>query len=173
MWDSQSFCCVQKIFCTRHLNHLGCFLFELINMVFSQSRRGSQLVFQPQNTPSRAKLRYQLYSQLTWELHMALFDDIGKSFLPAALVGLGTAVVAPALLPALRPLAKAIIKSGIGIYDSVTEGIAETGEQLSDLMAEARAEMAEEAEAMAEKASEQVEVGRKVSRRKKPGTTKG
>ena len=103
---------------------------------------------------------------------MPLFEDMGKSFFPAALLGLGTAIVAPAILPALRPLAKAVIKSGIGVYETVSEGIAETGEQLSDLLAEAKAELAEEATAMTEKAAESVDIAKKASGRRKRNVKK-
>lgn len=80
---------------------------------------------------------------------MALFDDVfegfGSSWVSSALVGVGIALVAPIVVPALaagmRPLAKAVMKGGIMIYDKGAEMVAETGEQLSDLMAEVRSEL--------------------------------
>jgi len=80
---------------------------------------------------------------------MALFDDIvegfGSSWVPTVLVGVGVALVAPAVVPALaagiRPLAKAVLKGGIMVYDKGAEVLAEAGEQLSDLMAEVRSEI--------------------------------
>jgi hypothetical protein len=80
---------------------------------------------------------------------MALLDNIvegfGSSWVPSVLVGIGVALVAPVVVPALaagmRPLAKAVIKGGIMVYDKGAEAVAEAGEQLSDLMAEVRAEL--------------------------------
>jgi Protein of unknown function (DUF5132) len=80
---------------------------------------------------------------------MALLDNIvegfGSSWVPSVLVGVGVALVAPVVVPALaagmRPLAKAVIKGGIMVYDKGAEAFAEAGEQLSDLMAEVRAEL--------------------------------
>lgn len=77
---------------------------------------------------------------------MALFDDITKGPLSTVLLGLGVAMVAPTVFPALttglRPLAKALVKGGLSLYDAAKEGVAEAGEQLNDLVAETRAEMA-------------------------------
>jgi hypothetical protein len=42
----------------------------------------------------------------------------------------------------LRPLAKSLVKGGVTLYDAAKEGMAEAGEQLGDLVAETRAEMA-------------------------------
>jgi hypothetical protein len=80
---------------------------------------------------------------------MALFDNVvdgfGSSWVPNVLLGVGVALVAPVVVPALaagmRPLAKAVIKGGIMVYDKGAEALAEAGEQLSDLMAEARSEL--------------------------------
>ncbi len=76
---------------------------------------------------------------------MGMFEDIGKGNMTTVLVGLGVAMVAPTVLPALasglRPLAKALVKGGVTLYDAAKEGIAEAGEQVSDLVAESRAEM--------------------------------
>ena len=51
-------------------------------------------------------------------MRLCLFDDIvegfGSAWVPTVLVGVGVALVAPAMIPALaagmRPLAKAVIK---------------------------------------------------------------
>jgi hypothetical protein len=80
---------------------------------------------------------------------MALWDDALKGSVPTILVGVGVALAAPILLPAaaagLRPLAKTVIKGGLYVADSIKEMMAEAGEQLSDMVAEARAEQAAEA----------------------------
>lgn len=60
------------------------------------------------------------------------------------LIGLGVAVAVPVVLPVVitvvRPLAKAAIKGGFTLVEKMTEFVAEAGEQVSDLYAEAKAE---------------------------------
>src|SRR5215831_19308332 len=77
---------------------------------------------------------------------MGLLDDVTKGPISTVLLGLGVAMVAPTVLPSLasglRPLAKTLVKGGVTLYDAAKEGIAEAGEQLNDLVAESRAEMA-------------------------------
>jgi len=81
---------------------------------------------------------------------MSMLEDVLKGPWGAALVGVGVALVAPTVLPALgtafRPLAKSAIKSGIMLYDSAKEAIAEASEQMNDMVAEVRAEVEGEAE---------------------------
>lgn len=76
---------------------------------------------------------------------MGMLEDLGKGNMTTVMVGLGVAMVAPTVLPALasglRPLAKAVVKGGVTLYDAAKEGVAEAGEQVNDLVAEARAEM--------------------------------
>jgi len=75
---------------------------------------------------------------------MALLDEVFSGWGPTVLVGVGVALVAPALLPAagavVRPVAKELIKGSLFVVDSMRELLAEGQEQLSDLAAEARAE---------------------------------
>ncbi len=75
---------------------------------------------------------------------MALYDDVVKFVWPNALVVLGVAVLMPVLLPAagfgLRPLIKGAVKAGLTVKDMVAGFVEETGEQVSDLVAEAKAE---------------------------------
>jgi hypothetical protein len=92
---------------------------------------------------------------------MALFDDMvegfGSSWVSSVLVGIGIALVAPVAVPGLaagiRPLAKAVIKGGMMVYDKGAEVLAETGEQLSDLVAEVRSELDATATAAADAAA--------------------
>jgi hypothetical protein len=90
---------------------------------------------------------------------MALFEDITKGPISTVLIGIGVAMVAPAVIPAvasgLRPLAKALVRGGLTLYDAAREGVAEAGEQLSDLVAETRAEMANGAKAETNGAEEE------------------
>ncbi len=62
-------------------------------------------------------------------------------------VGIGVAILAPAVLPLVKPLTKAAIKSGFTLYEKTKGAIAETGEVIADIVAEAKAEaLAEEAQ---------------------------
>ena len=74
-----------------------------------------------------------------------LFEDLG---VPGIAAGLGAVVLAPVLIPAVakasKPVAKALIKGGIIAYKKSRSAIAETGEVLEDLVAEVKAELAEE-----------------------------
>jgi hypothetical protein len=69
-----------------------------------------------------------------------------KGSLTNILVVAGVALVAPVILPVVinmaRPIVKGVIKGGMALADKAQELVAETGEQLSDIMAEARAERA-------------------------------
>ena len=74
-----------------------------------------------------------------------LFEDLG---IPGIAAGVGAVVLAPVLIPvvakASKPVAKALIKGGIIAYKKSRSAIAETGEVLEDLVAEAKVELAEE-----------------------------
>jgi hypothetical protein len=75
---------------------------------------------------------------------MALIEDMFKGNVVTGLaIGLGAVLLGPTVLPvigrALRPVAKAAIKGGMVLY---RETFAELGEAASDLVAEARSELA-------------------------------
>ena len=59
-------------------------------------------------------------------------------------VGMGTAILVPIVLPLMKPLTKAAIKSGVSFYEKTKGAIAETGEVIGDIVAEAKAEVATE-----------------------------
>jgi Protein of unknown function (DUF5132) len=75
---------------------------------------------------------------------MALLDNVFEGWGPSVLIGVGVALAVPILLPTLavgaRPLAKTLVKGYLVMADAVSEVVAEAGEQLSDLVAEVRAE---------------------------------
>ena len=75
---------------------------------------------------------------------MAFYDDLLKGYGPSLAVGIGVALVAPVILPAVasifRPLVKGAVRGGLTLADSIKEFTASTGEQMSDLYAEAKAE---------------------------------
>jgi hypothetical protein len=75
---------------------------------------------------------------------MGLFEDGLKGLGPSLLMSVGAVIAAPVVIPAvmggLRPLAKTAIRGYLYLSDSLRESIAEAGEQVSDLVAEAKAE---------------------------------
>jgi hypothetical protein len=62
-------------------------------------------------------------------------------------IGIGAAILAPAIIPVVagiaKPLVKAAIKGGVVLYDKGKETFAETKEIIEDLVAEAKAELSE------------------------------
>jgi hypothetical protein len=76
---------------------------------------------------------------------MALFEEITESVFPGAAIGIGAALLAPVIVPTvggvLRPVVKTAVKTGLYVTDKLYELAAEAGEQLSDIVAEARSEM--------------------------------
>ena len=92
--------------------------------------------------------------QETQQLGNSVLDQVKNAYRnqPAQTIaiGLGAAILAPTLLPLVKPLAKAAIKSGVTLYEKTKGAIAETGEVLGDIVAEAKAEVAAE---QAQKAS--------------------
>jgi len=77
---------------------------------------------------------------------MALFDNGFKGNIISGLaIGVGTAILAPVIIPVLasivKPLTKAAIKGGIALYDKNKEIIAEAKEVIEDLVAEAKSEL--------------------------------
>jgi hypothetical protein len=75
---------------------------------------------------------------------MARYDDVLNFSWPSVVTAVGVAMLAPVILPAggyvVRPLAKGVIKAGLTIKDMTVGFVAETGEQISDMVAEAKAE---------------------------------
>ena len=66
-------------------------------------------------------------------------------------IGIGSAIIAPLIVPALskaaRPMAKAAIKGGLVLWETGKEKFAEAHELMDDLLAEAKTELASEASA--------------------------
>lgn len=91
---------------------------------------------------------------------MALFNNgLKGNILTGLAIGIGASVLAPAVIPVLanivKPLAKAALKGGIVLYEKGLETFAETKEVIEDLVAEAKAELAE-AKAQATDIAEEV-----------------
>jgi len=79
---------------------------------------------------------------------MGLFDDVLKGNVVTGLaIGIGAAVLAPAVLPIIagvaKPVAKAAIKGGLILFEKGKETFAEIGEVVEDLVAEVKAEISE------------------------------
>ena len=62
-------------------------------------------------------------------------------------IGIGAAILAPAVIPAVakvaKPFIKAVIKTGIIMFEKGKETTAELGEVFEDIVAEAKSEIAE------------------------------
>jgi hypothetical protein len=75
---------------------------------------------------------------------MAWYDNVVQFSWSNVLVGISVAALAPVLLPAVsyvvRPLVKGMVKAGLTAKDLGVGFVAEAGEQISDLVAEAKAE---------------------------------
>ena len=82
------------------------------------------------------------------------------NIITALAIGIGSAVIAPLVVPALskaaKPLAKAAIKGGIALLETGKEKFAEMHEVIDDLMAEAKAELAAEQAAAIDKQAKDV-----------------
>jgi hypothetical protein len=76
-------------------------------------------------------------------------------------IGFAAAMLAPVVVPILtqtaRPLARTLIKTGILLYHKSRETLAEAEETFDDLVAEVRAELAEE-QRLQEHTAQQVRV---------------
>lgn len=60
------------------------------------------------------------------------------------MISAATVVLSPVVLPLLRPVLKATIKTGVTAFEKTKHAIAETGEILADIAAEAKAEAHQE-----------------------------
>ncbi len=72
------------------------------------------------------------------------FEEIAEGL---GVPGIAAIVLLPVLVPVagkvVKPLTKAAIKGGIVLYEKGTGVVAEVGESLEDIIAEAKAELAE------------------------------
>lgn len=79
---------------------------------------------------------------------MKLDDLLRSNAATGVAIAAGAALLAPVVLPLLagvtRPLARTALKSGIIIYEKARETVAELGEAFDDLVAEAKAELAQQ-----------------------------
>jgi hypothetical protein len=77
---------------------------------------------------------------------MALLEDTLGGWSGGIVIGFGALVAAPFVAPVLsaivRPVVRTVVGGGLAIVDGVSGIIAEGYDQVSDLVAEARAEIA-------------------------------
>jgi hypothetical protein len=75
---------------------------------------------------------------------MAILEDAleGGIIVTGLAIGIGAVIVAPLVIPVLRPAAKTALKAGLAAYDQGRVMLAELNEQVEDMMAEVRADMA-------------------------------
>ena len=73
--------------------------------------------------------------------------DATRGWGGGVLIGVGAALAAPVILPAtaavVKPLAKGLIWGYLAATDRLKEAVAETREQMNDLVAEVKAEYAD------------------------------
>jgi len=77
-------------------------------------------------------------------------DFVEDAGAPGIIAGIGAVLLAPVLIPVVagvgKPIAKSIIKGGILAYEKSRGAFAELGETWEDIVAEAKAELAENRE---------------------------
>lgn len=74
-------------------------------------------------------------------------DFVEDAGAPGIIAGIGAVLLAPVVIPVVanvgKPLAKSLIKGGIVLYEKSKGAFAEIGETWEDMVAEARAEIAD------------------------------
>lgn len=77
-----------------------------------------------------------------------LNDLLENAGAPGVIAGIGAVLLAPVILPVVagvgKPVAKSLIKSSLMAYEKSKGMMAELGETWEDIVAEARAELAED-----------------------------
>ncbi|NJM70862.1 MAG: DUF5132 domain-containing protein [Scytonema sp. RU_4_4] len=74
-------------------------------------------------------------------------DFVEDAGAPGIIAGIGAVLLAPVVIPVVagigKPIAKSIIKGGLVLFERSKGAVAELGETWEDMVAEARAELAE------------------------------
>jgi hypothetical protein len=74
-------------------------------------------------------------------------DFVEDAGAPGIIAGIGAVLLAPIVIPVVagigKPIAKSIIKGGLVLFEKSKGAVAELGESWEDMVAEARAELAE------------------------------
>lgn len=84
---------------------------------------------------------------------LKITDFVEDAGAPGIIAGIGAVLLAPVILPVVagigKPIAKSLIKGGIVAYERSKGTFAELGETWEDIIAEVRAELAEDKETQA------------------------
>ncbi|KAB8330504.1 DUF5132 domain-containing protein [Scytonema tolypothrichoides VB-61278] len=74
-------------------------------------------------------------------------DFVEDAGAPGIIAGIGAVLLAPVVIPVVagigKPIAKSLIKGGLVLFEKSKGAVAELGENWEDMIAEARAELAE------------------------------
>lgn len=77
-----------------------------------------------------------------------IIDFVEDAGAPGIIAGIGAVLLAPVVIPVVggvgKPVAKSLIKGGLALYEKSKGTFAEIGETFEDIVAEARAELADE-----------------------------
>ncbi|ABA24660.1 conserved hypothetical protein [Trichormus variabilis ATCC 29413] len=88
-------------------------------------------------------------------------DFIEEAGAPGLIAGIGAVLLAPVLIPVVagigKPIAKSIIKGSLVAYEKSKGAFAELGETWEDIVAEAKAELAEDKETPAFEAASTID----------------
>jgi hypothetical protein len=81
---------------------------------------------------------------------LKITDFVEDAGAPGIIAGIGAVLLAPVIIPVVagigKPIAKSLIKGGIVAYEKTKGAFAELGETWEDIIAEAKAELAEDKE---------------------------
>jgi hypothetical protein len=79
-----------------------------------------------------------------------IINFVEEAGTPGIIAGIGAVLLAPVLIPVVagigKPILKSLVKGGIVAYEKSRGAFAEMGETWEDIIAEAKAEIAEERE---------------------------
>ncbi|KOP27533.1 DUF5132 domain-containing protein [Pelatocladus sp. BLCC-F211] len=87
-------------------------------------------------------------------------DFVEDAGAPGIIAGIGAVILAPVVIPVVagvgKPIAKSLIKGGLVLYEKSKGAFAELGESWEDMVAEARAELAESKQLPAVEAADNI-----------------
>ncbi|MGJ5674704.1 MAG: DUF5132 domain-containing protein [Nostochopsis sp.] len=90
-------------------------------------------------------------------------DFVEDAGAPGIIAGIGAVILAPVVIPVVagvgKPIAKSLIKGGLVLYEKSKGVFAELGENWEDMVAEARAELAESKQLPAVEAADNIDNG--------------
>lgn len=89
-----------------------------------------------------------------------IIDFVEDAGAPGIIAGIGAVILAPVVIPVVagvgKPIAKSLIKGGLVLYEKSKGAFAELGETWEDMVAEARAELAESKQLPAVEAADHI-----------------